>query len=147
MLMHFRNVIGENLAAGSIIWGLPTVTRLIWSYCRWQQCVVKRGGPLLFFTIWPLFAVICLGFLLAQRGFPDPGFWPAAEKLNYFILFPALLLSNLTDSTVREPEVLRLGGAAIVIIAIATCSLFHLSIFSYRSSCAFWSGAARHGTF
>ena len=108
---------------------MPTVTRLIWSYCRWQLCVARWGRPLLFFTIWPLFAVICLGFLLAQRGFPDPGFWPAAEKLNYFILFPALLLSNLADSPVRELEVLRLGGAAIVIIVIATCSLFIFRFF------------------
>ena len=127
--MHFRNVIGENLAAGSIIWGLPTVIRLIWSYYRWQLCVAKWGRPLLFFTIWPLFAVICLGFLLAQRGFPDLGFWPAAEKLNYFISFPALLLSNLANSPVREPEVLRLGGAAIVIIVIDTCSLFIFRFF------------------
>ena len=49
--------------------------------------------------------------------------------MNYFISFPALLLSNLANSPVREPEVLRLGGAAIVIIPIATCSLFILRFF------------------
>ena len=49
--------------------------------------------------------------------------------MNYFISFPALLLSNLANSPVREPEVLRLGGAAIVIIVIDTCSLFIFRFF------------------
>lgn len=74
---------------------------------------------MLFFTIWPIFALICLGFLLVRRGFPDGGFWAAAEKLNYFLLFPALLLGNLANAPVRDPDVLRLGGAAVVTIAIA----------------------------
>jgi predicted permease len=78
---------------------------------------------LLFFTIWPLFALICLGYLLFQRGFPDPGFWPAAERINYFLLFPALLVSSLADAPVRDPQVLRLGGTAVVIILIAAIAL------------------------
>lgn len=74
---------------------------------------------MLLFTIWPLFAMICLGFLLARKGFPDPGFWPAAERLNYFILFPALLVSSLSDAPVRDPEILAMGGAAVAVILIA----------------------------
>ena len=78
---------------------------------------------MLFFTIWPLFALICLGYVLVRRGFPDPGFWPAAERINYFLLFPALLLGSLADAPVRDPQVLRLGGAAVVIILIAALAL------------------------
>lgn len=78
---------------------------------------------MLVFTIWPLFALICLGYVLIRRGFPDPGFWPAAEKINYFLLFPALLVSSLSDAPVRDPQVLRLGGAAVVIILIAALAL------------------------
>lgn len=78
---------------------------------------------MLFFTIWPLFALICLGFILARRGFPDPGFWAAAERINYFILFPALLLGSLANAPIRDPEVLRLGGAAVVMILLATLAL------------------------
>jgi len=79
---------------------------------------------LLFFTIWPLFALICLGFILARRGMPDPVFWAAAEKLNYFLLFPALLVSSLANAPVRDPEVLRLGGAAVSVIMIAAGALY-----------------------
>ncbi|PZX04014.1 AEC family transporter [Celeribacter halophilus] len=78
---------------------------------------------MLFFTIWPLFALICLGYILVRRGFPDPGFWPAAERINYFLFFPALLVSSLADAPVRDPQVLRLGGATVVVILIAACAL------------------------
>ncbi|WP_417241276.1 AEC family transporter [Celeribacter halophilus] len=78
---------------------------------------------MLFFTIWPLFALICLGYVLVLRGFPDPGFWPAAERINYFLFFPALLVSSLADAPVRDPQVLRLGGATVVVILIAACAL------------------------
>jgi predicted permease len=78
---------------------------------------------LLFFTIWPLFALICLGYILVQKGFPNPSFWPAAERINYFLLFPALLVSSLADAPVRDPQVLRLGGTAVAIILIAAIVL------------------------
>jgi len=78
---------------------------------------------LLFFTIWPLFALICLGYILVRRGFPNPAFWPAAERINYFLLFPALLVSSLADAPVRDPQVLRLGGAAVAIILFAALAL------------------------
>lgn len=85
-----------------------------------------RGGPrphedtaLLLITIWPLFALICLGYVLARRGFPEPGFWPAAERMTYFVLFPALLVSSLVDAPLRDPAILRLGAAAVVTILVA----------------------------
>ncbi len=70
-------------------------------------------------TIWPLFAMICLGFVLARKEFPDPGFWAGAERFNYFLLFPALLVTSLVDAPVRDPAIQRLGGAAVVTILIA----------------------------
>ena len=78
---------------------------------------------MLFFTIWPLFGLICLGYILFQRGFPDAGFWPAAERINYFLLFPALLVSSLADAPVRDPQMVRLGGAAVATILIAALAM------------------------
>lgn len=74
---------------------------------------------MLLITIWPLFAMICLGFILARKGFPDPHFWSGAERVNYYLLFPALLVTSLVDAPVRDPAILRLGGAAIATILIA----------------------------
>ncbi|MCA0848715.1 AEC family transporter [Salipiger thiooxidans] len=79
---------------------------------------------MLILTIWPLFALICLGYVLARAGFPEPGFWPAAERINYFILFPALLVASLMNAPVRDPAILKLGAAAIATVCIA--SLFML---------------------
>ncbi len=81
---------------------------------------------MLLITIWPIFALICLGFVLVRRGFPSVDFWPAAERLNYFLLFPALLVSSLARAPVDDPELLRLGAAAVVTIlsAAAAVALF-----------------------
>lgn len=70
-------------------------------------------------VILPLFGLICLGFALARLGLPGPGFWPAAERLNYILLFPALLVASLAEAPVRDPALLRLGGAAVTTILIA----------------------------
>lgn len=78
---------------------------------------------MLFFTIWPIFALICLGYVLVRSGFPNPGFWPAAERINYFLFFPALLVSSLADAPIRDPQVLRLGGATVATILIAALAL------------------------
>lgn len=78
---------------------------------------------MLFLTIWPLFALICAGFLLARKGFPAEGFWPAAERMNYFVMFPALLFSSLARAPIRDPEVLRLGAAAMLTLLIAAALL------------------------
>ena len=74
---------------------------------------------MLLISIWPIFALICLGHALVRSGFPGPGFWPMADRLNYFLLFPALLVSSLAEAPVDDPGLLRLGGAAIVTILIA----------------------------
>lgn len=81
---------------------------------------------MLLITIWPIFGLICLGYVLARRAFPSAEFWPAAERLNYFLLFPALLVSSLAGAPVYDAEVLRLGGAAAVamLVAVVLLALF-----------------------
>lgn len=78
---------------------------------------------MLLLTIWPLFALICLGYVLARTGFPSAAFWPAAERMNYFVLFPALLVANLVDAPVRDPAILRLGGAMVVTTCLAALAM------------------------
>lgn len=78
---------------------------------------------MLLVTIWPIFALICLGFVLVRRGFPSVEFWPAAERLNYFLLFPALLVSSLARAPVDDPELLRLGAAAVVTILLGAAGV------------------------
>jgi len=78
---------------------------------------------MLILTIWPLFGLICAGLVMARLDFPAPGFWSAAERLNYFVFFPALLFTSLVSAPVRDPAILRLGGAAVATILLAVAAL------------------------
>lgn len=79
---------------------------------------------MLFFTIWPLFALIGLGFWLARSGFPHPDFWVGAEKLTYFIFFPALLFTSLSRAPLSDPALARMGAAAVATILVAAGGLW-----------------------
>lgn len=43
----------------------------------------------------PVLALILAGFIIQRTAFLPPSFWPAAEKLTYFLLMPATLIHNL----------------------------------------------------
>ncbi len=49
--------------------------------------------------ILPDFALIVLGFVLFHRFGYERGFWIGLERLVYFVLFPALLLSSIVASS------------------------------------------------
>jgi malonate transporter and related proteins len=51
---------------------------------------------------------------LKRWGFPGDGFWPAAERMTYFILFPALLVHRLALARLGDYAV---GPVAAVIVA------------------------------
>ncbi|MDX5372297.1 MAG: AEC family transporter [Pseudomonadaceae bacterium] len=65
-------------------------------------------------TLWPLFALILGGLALRRWNFPGEAFWPAAERLNYFILFPALLFSSLASAPLDNPALPRLALAVLL---------------------------------
>ena len=71
--------------------------------------------PLILGALGPIFALILLGLGLRRFGFPGDGFWPAAERLTYFILFPALLVQRLALSRLGDYAV---GPVAVVIVAM-----------------------------
>lgn len=62
--------------------------------------------------------------MLARAGFPHPEFWGGAERLTYFILFPALLFTSLAKAPIGDPALVRLGGAGVVTILIASAALW-----------------------
>lgn len=80
----------------------------------------------LLYSLWPLFALILGGLALRRWNFPGEAFWPAAERLNYFILFPALLFSSLATAPLDNPALPRLalavllglGGAWLVLLLV-----------------------------
>lgn len=79
--------------------------------------------PALLLALWPLFALIVGGHLLRRRDLLGEGFWPGAERLNYFILFPALLFHSLAGAPLDNPVLPRLAAAALLGLALAWTAL------------------------
>lgn len=77
----------------------------------------------LLLALWPLFALIVAGYALRRWEFPNEAFWPGAERLNYFILFPALLLSSLASAPLDNPALPRLALAVLLGLGIAWLAL------------------------
>jgi predicted permease len=62
----------------------------------------------------PVFALVLVGFLLRRIRFPGDDFWPYCERLVYFVLFPALLVSRLSVVTLTGELVTDLAIALVV---------------------------------
>ena len=80
----------------------------------------------LLLALWPLFALIVAGYALRRLDFPSEAFWPGAERLNYFILFPALLFSSLASAPLDNPALPRLALAVLLGLGIAWLALLLL---------------------
>ncbi|WP_408101823.1 AEC family transporter [Stutzerimonas sp. VN223-3] len=77
----------------------------------------------LLLALWPLFALIIAGYFLRLREFPSEAFWPGAERINYFVLFPALLFSSLATAPLDNPALPRLAGAVMLGLGLAWLAL------------------------
>lgn len=69
-------------------------------------------------VILPVFLLIFIGQVCRRRAFPGEGFWAPAEKLTYFLLFPALLVITLAEADFTHLTVLpaALGTSAAILV-------------------------------
>jgi malonate transporter and related proteins len=104
----------------------------------------------LLLALWPLFALIVAGYYLRRWAFPNEAFWPGAERLNYFILFPALLFSSLANAPLDNPALPRLALAVMLALGIAWLALLltrRLRGWRAARFGAFTQGALRFNTY
>ncbi|MCU0893383.1 MAG: AEC family transporter [Rhodospirillales bacterium] len=71
-------------------------------------------------ALFPVFAVIVIGYGLSRGRFVEAGFWAAAERITFYVFFPALLVAstaraNLAGLDVGAIALALLGGIAIVV--------------------------------
>lgn len=59
-------------------------------------------------ALFPLVGLIGMGYIFKRTRFLQDEFWGNSEKLNYYILFPALLFSNLADVQLELNSILSL---------------------------------------
>lgn len=69
----------------------------------------------------PDFGTILLGALLARRFAFSRAFWEGAERLVYYVLFPALLFNSILHAqfSLATDSVLLVGGVATLLGAVA----------------------------
>ncbi|UXZ54104.1 AEC family transporter [Halomonas sp. 7T] len=98
----------------------------------------------------PLFLLILLGAAIGYGRWPNSAFWPQMERLIYFMLFPAMLVSTLATADVSQVPVVRLA-----LVLLGAMGLFGLGLWYFRdwlrlSPAAFTSvfqGAVRFNTY
>ena len=103
-----------------------------------------------FAALGPIFAVIVFGHLLRRGGFPGEAFWPAAEKLTYFVLFPALLVRNLATVKLGNIAIGQLALVIVILLLVMTVLVFALKPLFGHDGPAFsslYQGSIRFNTY
>lgn len=80
----------------------------------------------LLLALWPLFALIVAGYFMRRHAFPSEAFWPGAERINYFVLFPALLFNSLASAPLDNPQLPELAAAVLASLGVAWAVLLLL---------------------
>ena len=70
----------------------------------------------------PIFLLILLGHLCKRRGWVADAFWAPAEKLTFYLFFPALLLNSTATSD--------LGQDGCKLALFVRCCRCHQQLFS-----------------
>jgi predicted permease len=102
------------------------------------------------FAIIPVFLIILCGYLCRHYQFPDEGFWRGAERITYFLLFPALLVSKMVTANLDGIDFIKPIIVVVLLFLIATM-LFVLSKplfgFKNREFTSIYQGGIRFNTY
>ena len=74
-------------------------------------------------TITPIFLLILTRFALRRASFPSQEFWPQAERLTYYVLFPALLIDKLTSMHAGQHPLLAMAVSLVAAICVVAAAL------------------------
>jgi predicted permease len=102
------------------------------------------------FAIIPIFLLIALGGALKRSNFPGDAFWPLADKMTYFIFFPALLVDNLSSARLGTLDPTGMLGALLAVILLQAALVYLLRPLAKVDGPGFTSvfqGAVRFNTF
>ncbi|MFP4084733.1 MAG: AEC family transporter [Desulfonatronovibrio sp.] len=65
----------------------------------------------IFLALSPIFILILMGWFFHRIEFPGASFWPMAEKITYYVFFPALLFFSLYRADFSEARFWHLSAA------------------------------------
>ncbi|MBT5616057.1 MAG: AEC family transporter, partial [Flavobacteriales bacterium] len=61
----------------------------------------------------PVFGLIVVGYVLKARNLFGPDFWEPAERLTFYFLFPALLVTKIGGAEIAGLRALPMAAAMI----------------------------------
>jgi malonate transporter and related proteins len=76
------------------------------------------GFPATIGALAPVFLLIALGWLLRRVAFLPEGFWEPAERLVYWVMFPALLLVTTAGAQLAGLRVLPVATALVAAMSL-----------------------------
>lgn len=101
-------------------------------------------------SVLPIFLLLVLGNLLRRNGFPGSDFWHQADRVTYWVLFPALLFYNTTTAPFSE-DILGSYAASLLGAMLLSSAVALLAIKLFKVPAAIggsiFQGSARHNTF
>jgi len=104
----------------------------------------------IFAALWPVFALLFLGVLINRIQFVDHTFWNGAEKIIYYLCFPALLVTRLVAADFNGRESFVLIEAVLLLLASGSLFLIVLQKLLKLRSASFTSvyqGGLRFNTY
>lgn len=98
----------------------------------------------------PIFLLIVIGHGLRRSGMVPDAFWPPAERLTYYLFFPALLIDSTARADLSGIDLVGLGGSLVGAILVASLAVLALRRAITTDGPAFTSvfqGAVRVNTY
>ena len=81
---------------------------------------------LILIALFPLITLIATGYIIKRTVFVENGFWQGAEKLNYYVLFPAMLFVNLADAEIKLSAIQNVVVTLSIVFMIGLIALYTL---------------------
>lgn len=98
----------------------------------------------------PIFAIILLGFLISRTPISSQEVWQGLERLTYYLFFPALLVSRLSQTNFEVNELLEIGyvlGFALFVFTILFIGLRKFIARNQGSLSSVYQGSIRFNTY
>lgn len=98
----------------------------------------------------PIFAITLLGFLISRTMISSQEVWQGLERLTYYLFFPALLVSRLSQTNFEFNELLEIGyvlGFALFVFTILFTGLRKFIARNQGSLSSVYQGSIRFNTY
>jgi len=79
------------------------------------------------YALMPIFALIVSGYFMGRWAFPSATFWPGAERLTYYVLFPVLLVIKIGSARLPTSELGQIIAVLVLLLALGCASILFLA--------------------